>query len=155
MNAAPDADLPAYHVGKDGIVRLNDAGQALREQHKNIEAQVAKLDRNWSDAVLAALFLRHPWVDTLTIEVSSNWGYNDFGDHYLSSWCRVEEVGIVACAALPGDILGDDGQVDLHVAALLLGDALDAAQIVNHARDLLLKPDEGSRVSQHHRRSNC
>lgn len=125
MNTVAHAEAaPAYDVDAGGSVRLNDAGQSLRTQYEALKTQVEALDRSWCDALLASLFVRHPWLQSLTMTAGSSWEYDDSGGCYLSGFCRVDSVCFVASVALPQDVL-DEGTADHDLAADLLGDALD------------------------------
>ena len=124
MNTIPPMDLPAYHLGQDGAIWLNAAGQALLAQYKDIKARIAVLERSYCNAAVAALFLRNPWVGALTLTVSSDWEYDDCGNYFLSGSCCVDAVELVPSAVLPDD-LEDDGQVDLDQVNALLSDELN------------------------------
>lgn len=125
MNTVAHAEAtPAYRVDAAGNIRLNDAGQSLRTQYEAFKTQVEALDRSWCDAVLASLFVRHPWLQSLTMTAGTSWEYDDSGGCYLSGFCRIDTVSFVASITLPEYVL-DEGAADHTLAADLLGDTLD------------------------------
>ncbi len=124
MSALQHAAPPAYQVDENGRIRPNEAGQALLVQHRAVKAQIEVLNRSWCNATLAVLFVHHPWVEALTLRISSSWEYDDSGGCYRSGSCRVQALDIAPGMKLPEEIL-QDGYVDQALAAEMLTDMLN------------------------------
>lgn len=119
----PD-EVPTYLVGEDGRVHLNAPGRALLKQYQDMKVLYDALDASWGAAVLAALFVSHPWLDALTITVSTVWEYDDAGSYFKSSSCRVDEVSIAPSGEYPEEVV-DDGEPDESLAVDWLSNVLD------------------------------
>lgn len=119
----PD-EMPTYLVGEDGKIHLNAPGQALLKRYQDMKVLYDALDASWGAAVLAALFVSHPWLDALTITVETSWEYDDAGSFFKSSSCRVDEVSFAPSGEHPQEIV-IDGEPDESLAAGWVSDVLD------------------------------
>ncbi|ASI68604.1 hypothetical protein BA022_08555 [Diaphorobacter nitroreducens] len=140
MTAQSQEASPAYSVTPDGTVRINAAGAALEVQYADISAQFGKLQHNWTQAEIAALFVRHPSVRSFDLRLSSSWEYDDSGGCYLSGSCTIDNVCLDPASAQIGEFL--EGQApDTGLAAEVLERELDDT---GHDLALVLLREEGS-----------
>lgn len=100
MSVEGARELPGYLLQADGPVVLNVAGAQARARYDAARAERDRIEHSWAGAMLAGLFLRHAWLEavTLTFEVTSE--YDDSGGFYRCIRCSVS-----ACRAVAGQVL--------------------------------------------------
>lgn len=140
MTASPHDASPAYGIAQDGTVQLNETGLALEAQYRAIAPRYEALQSNWAQAEIAALFVRHPSVLAIDLQLSASWEYDDSGGHYLSGSCRVDEVCLDAACPQVEEFM-DGGEPDVGEAAAQLESELDD---VSHDLALVLLHKDGS-----------
>lgn len=124
MTANPHDASPAYGIAPDGTVELNAAGQALVAQYHVTKSRFDALQRSWAQAEIAALFVRHPAVRIVVLNVFSSWEYDDAGEHYLRGSCLVKDVCLDPDSPQIEEFM-DDGKPDSELAAEVLESELD------------------------------
>lgn len=128
MTASPCETAPAYLVDDDGMLHLNEAAKAL----------TAALERSWGFAHVAALFVRHASLITITLRLSTRWREcEESGARYLAGKCLVENATLTpSCARSEGLFAGSEASADMlaglteelddatldHLAIILIGE---------------------------------
>jgi hypothetical protein len=92
-----------------------------------------RLDLAWVGAAIAGIFLKHPWLEAVDLEVSAESPYDDAGSSFISVGLRFTNLVAVAGARLPDSVAGEAGAFDEDAASELLGnehedDAFNFAQ---------------------------
>ena len=69
-----------------------------------MRAEHEALDASWAGAVLAGLFLKHAWLDALTLSFTVTSEYDDSGGYYRCISCNAQTVRPVPQQLLPEDL---------------------------------------------------
>jgi len=140
MTASLHEASPAYGIAPDGTVQLNEAGLALESQYRAIAPRYEALQRSWTLAEIAALFVRHPSVLAFDLHLLASWEYDDSGGHYLSGSYRVDDVCLDAACPQVEEFV-DGGEPDAQQAAAQLESEL---YDVGHELALVLLREDGA-----------
>lgn len=124
MSIESTEEQPAYLAGADGAVALNAAGIEADARYRAARADRERLDRSWAGATLAALFVRHAWLDAVTLTFEVTFEYDDSGRFYRCIRCQASAVRAVPGLELPEEA-APDGDFDLDAASSLVEEALE------------------------------
>lgn len=124
MTDNPHEASPACVVSEDGAVEFNQAAHALVTQNNDLKLRHDALKLSCGQAQVAALFMRHPSLVSMTLRLSTSWEYDDSGGFHLIGSCLVENVRIDTFYEPPEAIL-NSGRPDTDLAALQFTDELD------------------------------
>ncbi|MCX4150006.1 MULTISPECIES: hypothetical protein [Paraburkholderia] len=118
MSADQNFATPTYFLS-GGKFLLNDAGQKVNSEYEHAAAEKRKLDATWAGALLARLFIDHPWLAGMTIELRASAVTDDDGVTFRSVVASVSDV--------------------IHVDGVPLAESVDAAGNLcqDRATDLL------------------
>lgn len=121
---------PDYLLTGETITPNNAASQLIR-QRAEMELQYRRLDESYAGASLADLFLRHPWLDAFTLNVTRSCEYDDQGSAFISHAVSVEAVVAVKGAGLPEGIIHDGTFSSGHAANFIENqlDTFDGAPV--------------------------
>lgn len=108
-----------YLVQADGTLAPNKAGEELQACYQRVRAEQEALDSSWAGAVLARLFLKHTWLDALTLSFTVTSEYDDSGGYYRCISCNAQAVHAVPQQPLPEDLF-PDGEFDPDAAGQFL-----------------------------------
>jgi hypothetical protein len=78
------------------------------------------LDLAWVGAMVAHMFMKHAWLQSVSLGVSAESQYNDEGGSYMSHSVRFTSVTRVPGVHLPDDLANEDGAFDDEGAVELL-----------------------------------
>lgn len=109
----------AYLVQGDGRLALNDTGADLVAQYRRMRTEHDALEASWAGAVLVRLFMKHAWLDALTLSFTATPEYDDSGGYYRCVGCNAQAVRTVPQQPLPEDLF-PGGEFDPDAAAQLL-----------------------------------
>ncbi|AEF88800.1 hypothetical protein DelCs14_1774 [Delftia sp. Cs1-4] len=124
MSIESTRETPAYLLGADGGVVLNAAGSEADARYRAARAEREQLDRSWAGAILARLFLRHDWLEAVTLSFEATAEYDDGGGYYRCIRCTASAPRTAPLAALPEE-LSSQGALDIDAATALLEDELE------------------------------
>lgn len=123
MSTETTTEQPTYLVHAGGELRLNDAGIEADQQYRKARAIHEALDNSLAGAILARLFLKHAWLDAVTLSFEVTSEYDDSGGSYRSVHCQASATSAVPGYALPNDLLAES-EFDPDAAASLVEDEL-------------------------------
>jgi len=106
---------PAYTVRADGKLFLNMAGVNTLARYEKALKSKQVLDISRAGAILARLFMRHHWIDCLTLSLSATPARNYQGTYFRSVTYEVSALHAVPQQALPLDLF-PTGNFDVVVA---------------------------------------
>lgn len=109
----------AYLVQGDGGLALNNTGADLVAQYQRVRTEHEALEASWAGAVLARLFLKHAWLDALTLSFTVTPEYDDNGGYYRCIGCNAQAVRAVPQQPLPEDLF-PEGEFDPDAAGSFL-----------------------------------
>lgn len=114
--------IDADYLAVETDVEPNREAEQFRELRNELQRIEERLDIAWCGATIARIFRQHPWLQSVDLELWTEATYNDDGGSYMAHYARFRDV--VACpgAAVPAELQGGDGALDLDAA----GDLLDA-----------------------------
>ncbi|MFT3815634.1 MAG: hypothetical protein QM740_20095 [Acidovorax sp.] len=121
----------AYLAQADGTMALNNAGADAQARYRAARADQDWLERSLAGALLAGLFLQHPWLDavTLTFQVSSE--YDDSGGFYRSILLKARMARPVPGRLLPEEEFPESA-FDADCAACLIEEVLEDCEFDLH-----------------------
>lgn len=117
--------LPKIEEGPDhiltsrGLIALNEAGSELADRFAQVERPYLHLRQAWVGAILARLFQRYKWLQSLTITLTCKIETDYSGGQYENVGCTVTHVKAVPGADLPEPLQFAGGFDDLSAMALL------------------------------------
>ncbi|MBS2132062.1 hypothetical protein KEX41_28150 (plasmid) [Burkholderia thailandensis] len=119
-----DFQMSAWTV-TDGDLMLNSSGHRLNAHFERVLIEQRRLSQSWAGAFLAALLIRHPWLDSVTLQFRVSFEYDDAGGSFRSFSAMVTDLHVVSGASFPQELTGD-GQFDTDLAAAVIEADIDA-----------------------------
>ena len=107
MNDTHALSAADYQVRTDGTIHISEAGRDIERTYRDAERAFDTLQLSWAGACLAALFVRHAWLQSARITLSASAEYDDQGGTYRSISNSVAQVVPVADAAWPETVIAD------------------------------------------------
>ena len=104
MSTETTQEKATYLVQADGTLAPNDAGVELQACYQRVRAEREALDSSWAGAVLARLFLKHAWLDAVTLSFLVRAEYDDCGGYYRCTQGQAHTVRAVPGQPLPDDL---------------------------------------------------
>jgi len=104
-NEGPGA-TPDYTL-RDGVPTINDEGEALMEHHARLRDEVRHLDAARVGALLAGVFVQHPWLAAMTLQLDPAY---DAGWHGVEA--RITAVEVVPAVPVSDWSGGSMGEGD-------------------------------------------
>jgi hypothetical protein len=101
MSIETTQEKATYLVQADGTLAPNKAGEELQACYQRVQAEQEALDSSWAGAVLARLFLKHVWLDAMTLSFIVRAEYDDCGGYGRCIQSQVHAVRAVAQHSLP------------------------------------------------------
>jgi hypothetical protein len=108
-----------YLADAKGVGPSSEAQTAIELLHK-VRAIEELLDLAWVGAAVAQLFMRHAWLQSVRVHVSSGNEYNDEGGSYITHSLRFSDATAAPNVRIPDDLLGEGTALDADAAAELL-----------------------------------
>lgn len=112
-------EKPDHILNSRGLIALNEAGSDLAEQFAKVERPYQHLRQAWVGAILARLFQRYAWLQSLTVTLTCEIAADLDGGQCTSFGCAVTRVAAVPGADLPEPLLFAGGFDDMSAMALL------------------------------------
>lgn len=124
MSIETTQEKATYLVQADGTLAPNKAGEELQACYQRVRAEQEALDSSWAGAVLARLFLKHVWLDAMTLSFLVRAEYDDCGGYDRCIQSQAHAVRAVARQPLPEDLF-PDGTFDQDSAQRVLEAEID------------------------------
>ncbi len=112
------------YVLKDGKLDLNAAGRDLTARMSEMGRAVERLNRSWTGAFIASLFVERPWLASFRLSIERSHEFDDSGGTYLCYWSTVSGVVCAEAARIPAELC-EQGALDEALAAADLEDAIE------------------------------
>lgn len=132
MSTETHEDRPAYALQADGTLALNGAGIALETRYQKARIGHQALQASWTGAFLARIFMKHAWLDAVTLSFAVSMEYDDSGGFYRYVSCRAEATRAVPQQALPQEQF-PDGEFDANAAERIVEDEIEDGKCDLHA----------------------
>ena len=113
INASTDVDYitDGTHTGP------SSSAQTIIEAIHRLRVIGEKLDIAWCGAAIAAIFLKRPWLHSVTIEITAESQFGDEGGTYMSRTIAFSRAIAVTGATVPSDLRTPDGELDSDALA--------------------------------------
>lgn len=124
MSTETRVERAAYLMQADGNLVPNSAAAEVEARYREAQADQQALDASWAGARLAGLFLKHAWLDAVTLSFEVNAEYDDSGGFYRCISCNPDAIRAVPQQAVPEESF-PNREFDADVAAQILRDEIE------------------------------
>ena len=115
--AAIDATTDLDYITDGTHTGPSSSAQTIVEAINRLRVIGEQLDIAWCGAAIAAIFLKRPWLHSITVEITAESQFSDEGGTYMSRTIAFSGAIAVAGATVPPELRTPDGELDSDALA--------------------------------------